>query len=267
MDPTTVPHLLTAYVFPAARALLAAVAILVAGWLLGKSANRLVRRFFQAREMDVALGGFLASAFQYAVIAASVITALGAVGIQTTSLVAIFASAGFAVGLALQGSLESFASGVMILFFRPFDLDHKISAAGQTGVVRDIGLFATTLVTADNEVILIPNKEITKGSIVNFSAQGTLRGGVVVHLAWGNDPESLRDLLLGAAKKCDLVLSDPAPDVVVSSVAKGLEMTIHVWAKSTDLGPALSRVRTLVHDALLAARVEIEPDAVAVMRA
>src|SRR6185369_15471237 len=114
-------------------------------------------------------------------LAAAVLSSLDAVGVHTTSLVAIFASAGLAVGLALQGSLASFSSGVMILFFRPFTLGDKVTIAGHTGIVEDIGLFATTLLTPDNETIIVPNKAVTDGSIVNFNTQGTLRGHVIVN--------------------------------------------------------------------------------------
>ncbi len=118
---------------PLAKGILFAAIILIAGWVVGKWANRLTRRALSHRRVDEALGRFLAAIAQYTVLAAALITALGAVGLQTTSLVAVFASAGLAIGLALQGSLASFASGVMILFFRPFTLGDKITAAGQPG--------------------------------------------------------------------------------------------------------------------------------------
>jgi small conductance mechanosensitive channel len=250
--------LLKQYVVPLALALLLALF----GWVIGRWAGRILERAFHARKLDAALGGFLGGLLQYTILAAAVIAALGAVGIPTTSLVAVFASAGLAIGLALQGSLESFASGVMILVFRPFDLEHVITAAGQTGTVKDIGLFATTLHTPDNQVILVPNKELTKGTIVNNTALGTLRGGVPVTVAWGTDPVKLTAVLLQAASASKLVLTTPAPSVVVTGVTRSLDITLYVWAKSGDLAAALHEVRVAVHDAMAAARLAAAPVAV-----
>ena len=134
-----------------------------------KWAHRLARKAVGTRKLDEALGRFVAAIVQYTVLAATIITALGAVGIQTTSLVAVFASAGLAVGLALQGSLGNFASGVMLLFFRPFNLGDKIPGGGPHRRRRRIGLFATKLLTADNETIIVPNSAVTGGSIVNYT--------------------------------------------------------------------------------------------------
>ena len=118
MDAIPIPEAMKPYM-PLAKGILIAIAILVVGWMVSKWASRLTRRTFSHRKLDQALAGFVASMVQYALLAVAVITALGAVGLQTTSLVAVFASAGLAVGLALQGSLGNFASGVMILLFAP----------------------------------------------------------------------------------------------------------------------------------------------------
>jgi small conductance mechanosensitive channel len=247
---------------PIAQGVLKAFAILALGWIVSKWVNRLARAGFKVKRVDPAVSGFLAALMQYTVLAAAVLSALGTVGIQTTSLVAVFASAGFAVGAALQGSLASFASGVMILLFRPFDLEHKITADGHTGVVKEIGLFATTLLTVDNETVLIPNSAVTKGSIVNHSAQGTLRGIVGVTVAWGNDLPRITEILLASAKKSALVLQDPAPAVIVTNVQKSLDLGLAVWTKPADQSAGLHEVRAAVHEDLLAAGIEVPPGAV-----
>ncbi|MEY3012452.1 MAG: hypothetical protein RIT45_1187 [Pseudomonadota bacterium] len=129
------------------------------------------------------------------------LTALGQVGIQTTSLMAIFASASLAVGLALQGSLANFAAGVMILFFRPFDLLDVITAAGTTGRVKDIGLFATTLATPDHKIHVIPNSAVTGGTIVNPSKEGRIRGSVDIGVAYGSDVREVMQVCLGRKRR------------------------------------------------------------------
>ena len=121
--------------------------ILAVGWTASTWTRGLLLRVLRMRKLDEALVRFLASIAQYGVLAAAVIAALEEVGINATSLVAVFGAAGLAIGLALQGSLSNFASGVMILFFRPFDLGDVINAGGHTGKVEDIGLFATTFTT------------------------------------------------------------------------------------------------------------------------
>lgn len=252
---TIVPEPLRPY-FPMMKGAAVALVILIVGWIASKWANRLTRAAFRVRKLDEALARFIASLVQYAVLAAAIVASLDAVGIHTTSLVAIFASAGIAVGLALQGSLSSFASGVMILFFRPFTLGDKVTIAGHTGVVEDIGLFATTLVTPDNETIIVPNKEATGGSIVNFTTRGTLRGHVVVNVGAGNDVGEVIAQLEKSAKRPKTVLKDPAPAVAFTSVTpRGLELTVHVWSKAADYLDMLHDVRRAITEDLAGSKI------------
>lgn len=238
--------------------ILIAVIILVAGWILSKIFERIVRRALIKTNVDEALSRFLGSITRYTVLAATLIAALSKVGVQTTSVVAIFASAGLAVGLALQGSLSNFASGVMILFFRPFTLNDFVIAGGSTGTVKDIGIFSTTLMTPDNETIIIPNKAITSGTITNYTTSGTRRGAVDVGVAYGVKVEDVIPILEKAAKKAELVLDDPAPAVAfVNLGASSLDFKVLVWAKTPDFLGMLHNVRTAVYDELNAAGIEI----------
>lgn len=255
MDSIPIPDALKPYI-PVLQGIVVAILILIFGWIASKWANRLTRAAFTARKLDEALGRFIASIVQYAVLAAAIISALGAVGIQTTSLVAVFASAGLAVGLALQGSLGNFASGVMILFFRPFNLGDKITAGGQTGTVEDIGLFATTLGTLDNETIIVPNSAVTGGSIMNFTAKGKLRGNVVVAVAASNDVGKVIDVLAKAAASTKLVLKDPAPAIAFTGVTpRGYEFTVHCWCKSANILDMLHNLRRSVCEAVAEAQI------------
>ena len=240
------------YIWPIGKA----IGIFIIGWVVSKWANRLTRKL--VNKYDPTLTGFLAGIAQYTILAMAIITALAAVGIQTTSLVAVFASAGLAVGLALQGSLGNFASGVMILIFRPFQLGHRVTAAGHFGDIEDIGIFATTMVTLQNETIIVPNSAITGGAIINYTQKGKLRYSVEVGVAYGNDIAKVTEILLAGAKKADLVLQDPAPEVAfVGLGASSLDFLVHVWSTPDDYINLQTTARKAVYDALNEAGIEI----------
>ena len=251
---------------PRVYSVLTAILVLVVGYYLSKWIYRLTGAAFRARKLDPALGGFLGSLLQYAALAAAIITALGAIGIQTTSFVAVFASAGLAIGLALQGSLSSFASGAMLLFFRPFDIEHKITAAGQTGVVKEIGLFSTKLLTVDSEEILVPNKLIADGCIVNHTAMGMLRSVVTVTVAWGNEITPCADILRGQPVRFQ-VCCDPAPTVSLVNCKSNIDLALAVWSRPGDQPWVLHRVNVAVYDALRAAQVALPDSTITVRQA
>jgi small conductance mechanosensitive channel len=244
--------------FGLAKSLLIAVLILVVGWIVAKIVARIVVRAVERSKVDLALGRFLAAIARYAVLAAAVIASLGAVGVQTTSLVAVFASAGLAIGLALQGSLSHFASGTMLLFFRPIHLKDFVTIGGNTGTVDDIGLFATTLITPNNEKVIIPNAKITGDSIVNHTALGTRRGIVSAGVAYGSDIAKVQQVLLGAVSKVDVVLADPAPEVAfVDLGSSSLNFDVKTWCEAPNYLDMLHKVRKAAYDALNAAGIEI----------
>ncbi|MBX2801836.1 MAG: mechanosensitive ion channel [Myxococcales bacterium] len=228
-----------------------ALVIFAIGWWIAGWAYNATLRFVQSQNLDVALGRFLASLLRWTLIGASVIAALEAVGLQTTSLVAVFASAGLAVGLALQGTLSHFASGVMILVFRPFTIGDKVTAGGETGAVQEIGLFATTMHTPNNEKIIVPNGAIMAGTIINHTTLGTLRADIPVGVAYGSDPVKVQKILADAAASCEVVLDEPG--VAVAFVAMGassIDFNVMAWCKSADYLAALADVRTACYDAL-----------------
>lgn len=235
-----------------------ALLVLIVGWIAAKWANRLVLKAFRSRNMDEALGRFLGSMAKYAVLAAVVISALGRVGIQAASLITLFATAGLAVGLALQGSLSNFASGVMILLFRPFDIGDRVEAGGATGTVRDIGIMATTILTPENHRIIVPNSNVMGDKITNYTVEGKIRGSVDVGVAYGSDVAQVEKILKAAANRIDLTLDDPAPGVAfVGLGASSLDFKVLVWAKPADFLAMLAAVRTAVYDDLNEAGIEI----------
>jgi small conductance mechanosensitive channel len=252
-----IPDTITPYI-PLIQGALLGVVILVIGWLVSKWSEKLVVGAFRVRKLDEALGRFLGGGVRYSVLAATIIAALGSVGIETTSIVAVFASAGLAVGLALQGSLSNFASGVLILFFRPFELGDKVTAGGHTGAISDIGIFVTTMMTLDNEVIIIPNSAITGGSIINHTAKGVIRGTVEVGVHYGADVAKVTEVLLAAAKKAQHVRADPGPEVAfVNLGASSLDFHVRGWTEPAHFLDMLGAIRTSVYNELNAAGIEI----------
>ncbi len=245
-----------------------ALAMFVLGWIASKWVYALCLRASRKSKMDEALARFLSAMAQYAVLAFALIAALSKVGVQTTSLVALLGAAGLAVGLALQGNLGNFASGVMLLFFRPFTLEDKVRIAGEDGQVKNIGLFATTMRTPRNEEKIVPNSSITSDVIVNYTSQGNLRGGIAVGVAYGTDVARAMQVMIDACRSVETVLSDPAPSVNFSGFgASSLDFEVRPWSETSDYLGMLHDVRIALYDALNAAEIEIPFDQIVVHRA
>lgn len=257
MNPQILPEVIrpyAAWIFGAAYAVL----ILILGWLVAKWANGVVLKIFRRRHVDESLARFLAALVQYTVLAMGVIAALSKVGVETTSVVAIFASAGIAIGLALQGSLSNFASGVLLLFFRPITIGDYVTVAGQSGTVEEIGLFATQLITPGNEFVVVPNSAVTGGSIVNHTCRGTRRGKVDIGVAYGTDMKVTLEVLERAAKRTELILQDPAPSVsFVGFGGSSIDFAVFGWAKSSDFLKMMHNLRIAIYEELNAANIDI----------
>ena len=246
-----------------------ALLTMAAGWFIGKLAKRGLLSLFRKRRIgSEALARFLADLARWIILAVAVIAAVEKMGVQTTSILTLLASAGLAVGLALQGSLAHFASGVMLLIFRPFDIEDVVTVAGHTGKVVDIGLFATTLRTVDLETIIIPNGAISGSTIVNISSSGRRRGVVDVGVAYGTDVDQVVALCLEAARSVEAVDQDAGITVAFTSMAaSAVEFKVMFFTDSEDHFPALHAVRKACYDALNAAGIEIPFDQIVVHRA
>ena len=232
--------------------------ILVVGWMLSKWTHRLVKSMLNRTKTEESLARFLASIAQYAVLAATVIASLNQVGVQTTSLVAILASAGLAVGLALQGSLSNFASGVMILGFRPFLLDDFVEIGGKSGTVEDIGLFMTRLVTPNNELVLVPNSSITGNTITNFTAKGVRRCVIDIGVGYSEDVRRVTDCLVNIAKGHEKCLEDPGPSAVIAGFgASSVDFQLRAYAKNDDFWPMVNELRLRIFETLNSEGIEI----------
>jgi small conductance mechanosensitive channel len=213
----------------------AAIVILVVGRVFAGWARRLTRRGLERGDVDPTLVPFVAKLVYYAVMAVVVIAVLNRLGVATTSVVAIFGAAGLAVGLAMQGTLSNFASGVMLLIFRPFDLGHFVDAGGIAGTVMEIGIFATTLKSPDNIKITVPNTQIYGGTISNFNGYETRRVDMVMGISYGDNIQTAMDTIQRIVTADERVLADPAPQIAVSNLGdSSVDIVVRPWCKAAD---------------------------------
>lgn len=212
-----------------------AILLFILGRAVAKWVSKVTKKGFGKGKMDPTLSNFLGNIMYFILLAAVIIAVLDVVGIQTTSLIAIIGAAGLAVGLALQGSLSNFASGVMLILFRPFREGDFISAGGEAGVVEEISLFTTNMRTPDNKAIIIPNAAITGGSITNFSAKETRRIDLVFGASYADDIKKVKNVILDILNADDRILKDPAPTVGVLELAdSSVNFAVRPWVKSSD---------------------------------
>lgn len=214
---------------------LGAIVLLVLGRMAAGWARRRMKALLQRREMDPTLRPFVASLVYYLVLAFVVIAVLGMVGVQTASLIAVLGAAGLAVGLALQGTLANFASGVMLLVFRPFQTGHFIEAGGVTGSVDSVGIFTTTLNTPDNVRIIMPNSRVWGETIKNYTANDTRRNDMVMGISYDDDISLAMNTIRNVLSNHDRVLADPEPTVAVAELAdSSVNILVRPWCRRED---------------------------------
>ena len=235
--------------------ILIAVVILVAGWAAARWLARWVRRVLaRSTHMDETLKPLVVDLVHYAVIAITLVVVLSQFGIQTTSLIALLGATGIAVGLALQGTLSNVAAGMMLLFLRPFRVAEKIVAGGITGIVHEIGLFQTQLVTDDGLFVVLPNSMLFSGIIVNASRQPTRRTDFSVDIDRDADIEAARTAIVEAVSRDGRVLKAPAPRVTVDNLSgPQVVLTLQAWVTNQDFSLTQSELRVLVRRTLTGA--------------
>lgn len=212
-----------------------ALLILLFGRIGARFTKRTCSRLMTRAKVDPMITGFAGNLAYTAVIAFAVVAALAKFGIETTSFVAILGAASFAVGMALQGSLSNFAAGVMILLFRPFRVGDFIEAAGVSGSVKEIQLFATILATPDNVQIVVPNSTVSSGTIKNFSAYDTRRLDLPVGIGYASAIPDAKEAIEMIMENSELVLNDPAPIVKVSELAdSSVNLVVRIWVNRAD---------------------------------
>ena len=215
--------------------ILAALAIFIIGRWVIKYLKNLILRAMEKREVDPTLTKFVANLAYVALLTFVIIAALGMLGIQTTSFIAVLGAAGLAIGLALQGSLSNFAAGVLMIIFRPFKVGDFIEGAGVTGVVEEIQIFTTKLATPDNKTIIIPNAKLTADNIVNFTTKGTRRADMVFGIGYDADIDKARDIITDILSNDQRVLKDPPLQVAVSELAdSSVNFVTRAWVNAGD---------------------------------
>ncbi len=215
--------------------LIGAIITLIVGLWVIKIIQRAVKRNFEKRDVDVSLRGFLNSMIGILLKIMLLISVVGMVGVEMTSFIAILGAAGLAVGMALSGTLQNFAGGVMILIFKPFKVGDFIDAQGHTGIVNEIQIFNTILKTPDNKTIIIPNGGLSNSSMTNFSTEPRRRVDFVFGIAYGDDVDKAKKVLLNLINEDERILKDPEPFVAVSELAdSSVNLVVRVWAEATN---------------------------------
>ena len=200
--------------------------------------NKLMKAFNKAKfvaNMDATASKFILSAIRVVLYVVLIVSIIGILGVPMASVVAVIASCGLAVGMALQGALGNLAGGIMLLIFRPFNVGDYVSAAGGEGTVQEISMFYTVLLTVDNKKITIPNGSLMNANVENFSSEDNRRVDLTFNLGGGNDISKVQEVMLGVMNANDKVLQEPAPFAApLSGIPGGLQYTVRAWCKSAD---------------------------------
>jgi small conductance mechanosensitive channel len=215
--------------------LLAAAIIFVVGRWLAKMAGTATRTVIRRTKADETAAVFLGDCVYAIALVFVIVSALGWIGFDTTSFAAVIAAGGLAVGLALQGSLSNFASGMLLILFKPFKVGDSIELGTSAGTVEEVRVFSTLLRTADNVQITIPNSQITQGVIKNYSAKATRRIELVVSCHYDEDLRSVKRLLEELLAADERILQDPRPTVSVNDLGEaGVQLALRPWVKTSD---------------------------------
>lgn len=215
--------------------ILSALAILIVGLWIIKMIMKAVKTIMNKRGLDVSLQGFLASLIGWALKIFLFVTVASQLGIETTSFAAVIASAGLAIGMALQGSLANFAGGTLIMIFKPFKVGDYIEAQGQQGTVKQIEIFTTKINTVDNKEVIIPNGALSNGNIVNYSSEGNRRVDLNFGVSYDADIKQTKEVLMSVLENTPQALKDPKPAVMVGELAdSSINFITRTWVKSAD---------------------------------
>ncbi len=212
--------------------LMAVLTLIIGFWVIGWITN-IVGNIMKKNNVDETMRPFLLSLLNIGMKLMLILSVAGMFGVETTSFVAVLGAMAFAVGMALQGSLGNFASGVMILLFKPYKVGDLVEMQGHTGVVEEIQIFNTLLLTPDNKKIILPNAIVTSGPIMNISGQGEIRVDMTMGIGYTDDIDKARQIIKDVAARCPQVMNEKPMDVFVAELAdSSVNFTVRPWCKS-----------------------------------
>ncbi len=227
----TITYVMTTY---SLKIVAAIIVFLIGKWIAGKLSKVMVK-LLKKNKVDVTLINFLEGIVYYTLLVVVIIAAAGQLGINTTSFLTIVGAAGLAIGLALKDSLSNFASGVMLILFRPYRVGDFVTAGGVTGNVKGIELFNTTINTPDNQKQIVPNASITSNVITNVTANDTRRVDLVIGIGYDDDIKKAKDVLHKIVKEDKRVLESPETNIAVSELAdSSVNFVVRPWVKTND---------------------------------
>lgn len=241
-----------------AMKVIGAIVILLVGRFIASMVRKTVSKVMAARGVDASLTGFLGSLIYFAIMAFTMIAVVGQFGVQTASFVAILGAAGFAVGMAMQGTLGNFSSGVMLLLFRPFKAGDVVEAAGVVGKVAEISVFSTIISTPDNKKVIVPNGAIFGGTITNYNGYDTRRVDMVMGIGYGSDMDKAIQILGDLAKNDDRVLAEPETTIAVNALAdSSVNIIFRPWVNAADYWGVHNDMQKKTKEAFDAAGIDI----------
>jgi small conductance mechanosensitive channel len=222
-------------ILPIVKTIAFAIVVLVVGLFILKYISKILKKQIQKSKLDDSLKPFLVSGIDISLKILLVLSVISILGIDITSFAAILASAGFAIGLAFQGSLANFAGGILLLTLRPFKVGDFIEGAGYSGTVKEIRILYTELATVDNKAVLIPNADLSNASIINYSKNSTRRADLKFNVRYDSNNKHVVNILNSVVNAHESVLKDPEPFVRITAYGdSSVEYTVRVWAKSED---------------------------------
>jgi small conductance mechanosensitive channel len=231
----SIQQIINDYVIPYGLNLLFAITIFTLGKMLAKIISDLTKKLMLKAKVDDILVGFVSGIIKSLLMIFVIIAAVGQLGVDTTSMVAIIGAAGLAIGLSLQSSLQNFASGVMLIVFKPFTSGDFVEVAGISGVVEKITIFTTKMRSGDNKALIVPNGKIYGDVIVNYSAKETRRVDMIFGIGYDDDIKKAKQTLQQIVENDERILSDPAPLVAVSELAdSSVNFVVRPWVKASD---------------------------------
>ena len=216
----------------APQVLIALLSLIIGFWIIGWITKK-TSKTMEKSNVDATIRPFLISLINVSLKVLLLLSVAGMFGVKTTSFLAVLGAMAFAVGMALQGSLGNFASGIMVLLFKPYKVGDLVEIQGHTGVVSEIQIFNTILLTPNNKKIILPNSVVTSGAIINISGQGIIRVDMTFGISYGDDIKQARSVFEKVAEGCSMILKDKKTDIFVSELAdSSVNFAVRPWCKS-----------------------------------